>query len=275
MSIMSARRLEENGVHLVTRRGSIALTLQANLAAFGSSVDSLQVVGSARRRLSNVSDAVSRRISHTIGWRSVSASLELIVAQGSSLCGQYIRNRLKRSGIFQRKLGLKRMRSALSATCSTVLTEVYPELIALGVELEKMHPNLFTRIGRQVGCGAFSSEQTATEALHDVAREMLRFGEMTWSKIIALYAVAGAIAVDCVRQDRPQFIPSIQRAMTEILEEDLASWIQANGGWSTLATKYRPPTEKPTWHERNFVILLVICTLFVGLIAIILRSLIS
>lgn len=123
------------------------------------------------------------------------------------------------------------MRSVLSATCSTVLSEVYPELIAIGAELEKMHPNLFTRIGRQVGCGAFSSEQTAAEALHDVSREILRFGEMTWSKIIALYAVAGAIAVDCVRQDRPQFIPSIQRAMTEILEEDLASWIQANGGW--------------------------------------------
>ncbi|XP_063974106.1 bcl-2-related ovarian killer protein homolog B-like [Diachasmimorpha longicaudata] len=274
MSIMSAKRHEENGVHLVTRRGSIALTFQANLAAIGSSVDSLQVVGSARRRLSNVGGAVSRRISHTIGWRSVSASLELIVAQGSSLCGQYIRNRLKRSGIFQRKLGLKRV-TALSAACSTIITEVYPELIAIGVELEKMHPHLFTRIARQVGCGGFSCEQTAIEALHDVAREILRYGEMTWSKIIALYAVAGAIAVDCVRQDRPQFIASIQRAMTEILEEDLASWIHANGGWGTLATKYRPPTEKQTWQERNFVILLVICTLFVGLIAIILRFLIS
>lgn len=113
----------------------------------------------------------------------------------------------------------------------SVVGEVYPELTTVGSELEKMHPNLFVRIGRQIGTSTFTSEQTAAEALTDVSREMLRSGEMTWSKIIALYAVAGGIAVDCVRQGKPEFIPAVQRAMTEVLEEDLASWIQANGGW--------------------------------------------
>lgn len=54
----------------IIRRSSFALSLPANL-----------VVDSARRRLSNVSDAVSRKISHTIGWRTVSSSNELIVRQ--------------------------------------------------------------------------------------------------------------------------------------------------------------------------------------------------
>ena len=113
----------------------------------------------------------------------------------------------------------------------SVVGEVYPALTIVGSELETMHPSLFVRIGRQIGCSTFSSEQTAAEALTDISREMLRSGEMTWSKIIALYGVAGGIAVDCVRQGKPEYIPAIQRAMTEVLEEDLATWIQANGGW--------------------------------------------
>ncbi|XP_043275716.1 bcl-2-related ovarian killer protein-like [Venturia canescens] len=232
------------------------------------------VVGNARRRLSNVSDVVSRKISHTIGWRSVSASVELTVSQGSSLCAQYIRNRLKRSGIFQRKLGLKRMRSAMLLPGGSVVGEVYPELTTVGSELEKMHPNLFTRIGRQIGSSTFTSEQSAAEALTDISREMLRSGEMTWSKIIALYAVAGGIAVDCVRQGKPEFIPAVQRAMTEVLEEDLASWIQANGGWSSLVTRYRPAEKTSPWQEHRLVVYLILTTIVVILLSITIRSLV-
>ena len=67
------------------RRSSLAVPLHANLTvsatSSGTDVSPFHVVGSARRRLSNVSDVVSRKISHTIGWRTVSASVELIVSQ--------------------------------------------------------------------------------------------------------------------------------------------------------------------------------------------------
>jgi hypothetical protein len=142
-----------------------------------------------------------------------------------------MRNRLKRSGIFRRKLGLKRMRSAKLLSGGALVAEVYPELAAVGTELERMHPKLFERVGRQIGCGALRSEQRVTEALTDVAREMLRSGECSWEKIVALYAIAGGMAVDCVRQGKPEFLVAIQRAMAMVLEEDLAAWIQANGGW--------------------------------------------
>ncbi|XP_034936899.1 bcl-2-related ovarian killer protein homolog B-like isoform X2 [Chelonus insularis] len=258
------------------RRSSIALlNLPTNLTVFGSS-DGLpfQVVGSARRRLSNVGDVVSKKISHTIGWRSVSASIELAVMQGSALCGQYIKSRLKRSGIFQKKLGLKRMRSGIMTSDSTVIAEVYPVLIALGAELEKMHPNLFVKIARQIGCGSFSTEQATSEAITDVSREMLRSGEMTWSKIVALYAVAGGIAVDCVRQGKPELIATIQRAMTEVLEEDLASWIQANGGWIALSTRCRSIEDDSMWQEQNIVSLTVLVTIFIGALVILIRVLV-
>lgn len=268
----SLRGLEENAVNSVQphRRNSLALSLHSNLAGFPASnpeVSALQVVGSARRRFSNVSDVVSRKISHTIRWRTVSASVELTVSQGSSLCAQYIRHRLKRSGIFHRKLGLKRMRSAMLLPGGAIVGEVYPELTAVGTELEKMHPNLFVRVARQIGSGTFSTEQSATEAIIDVSRELIRNGEMTWSKVVALYAVAGGIAVDCVRQGKPEFLPAIQRGMNDVLEEDLAAWIQANGGWSALATRYRPPTEESPWHSRNLLLFFILIIIFLGMIS--------
>ncbi|KAK0088510.1 hypothetical protein PV325_011811 [Microctonus aethiopoides] len=248
---------------MIIRRSSFALSLPANL-----------VVDSARRRLSNVSDAVSRKISHTIGWRTVSSSNELIVRQGSALCGQYIRNRLKRSGIYQRKLGLKRMRSALMSNDLSVIDDVFPMLIHLSNELEKMHPNLFKRVARQVGCGHFSNEQTASDVITDIAREILRCGAMTWCKIVALYAVTGSVAIDCVRQGKAEFIPSIQCAMTEVLEEDLAMWIQANGGWSGLSTHCRTVEQDCAWQERGIVTLIICSTILICFISIILRILI-
>ncbi|XP_078045461.1 apoptosis regulator BAX [Augochlora pura] len=259
------------------RRNSLALSLHSNLAGFPSNnpeITPFHVVDSARRRFSNVSDVVSRKISHTIRWRTVSASIELTVSQGTALCGQYIRNRLKRSGIFHRKLGLKRMRSAMLLPGGAVVGEVYPELISVGAELEKMHPNLFNRVARQIGCGSFSSEQSASVAIADVSREMIRNGEMTWSKVIALYAIAGGIAVDCVRQGKPEFLPAIQRGMNDILEEDLAAWIQANGGWSALTTRYRPVTKETTWCTRKLVSLFIFSTMVVVIVWILIKFLI-
>ncbi|XP_015608314.1 bcl-2-related ovarian killer protein [Cephus cinctus] len=259
------------------RRSSLAASLHSNLLGLGSSSSDgspFHVVGSARRRFSNVSDVVSRKLSYTIGWRSVSASVKLTVSQGSSLCAQYIRNRLKRSGIFHRKLGLKRMRSEILLPGGSLVGEVYPELTTIGAELEKMHPNLFVRIGRQVGCGHFTTEQSASDALTDVSREMLRNGEMTWSKIVALYAVAGGIAVDCVRQGKPEFLPAIQRGMNEVLEDDLGPWIQANGGWGALTSRYRPAVKTTTWQIRKVLIFIILTIFLVGFLSLTFKALV-
>lgn len=84
---------------------------------------------SARRRLSNVSDAFSRKLSSTIGigWKQPIPTQE-IITQGKCLCGQYIRNRLKRSGMYNRKLGLQKIRSIIGTPSIHVVREVYPAL---------------------------------------------------------------------------------------------------------------------------------------------------
>lgn len=93
---------------------------------------------SARRRLSNVSDVVTRKLSNTIGWKIQSSvpTPELvaqILLQGKCLCGQYIRFRLKRAGLFTKKLGLQRLRSIIGTPSAHIVREVYPVISSVSI----------------------------------------------------------------------------------------------------------------------------------------------
>lgn len=107
---------------LAKRKFSYPISLHAS--TFLNDVSTI----SARRRLSNVSDVVSRKFSSTIGWKSPPIPTHDIVMQGKCLCGQYIRGRLKRSGIFNKKLGLQRLRSIIGTPAAHVVREVFPAL---------------------------------------------------------------------------------------------------------------------------------------------------
>ena len=60
-----------------------------------------------QRRFSNVGDAVSRKLSTTMGWRAV-VSVQEVVSQAKSLASQFIRARLKRSGAIAARHGTNR-----------------------------------------------------------------------------------------------------------------------------------------------------------------------
>ena len=101
------------------------------------------------RRFSNVAvQDAARKLSTTIGWRTV--SVQDIICQTKSLCGQYIRARLKRSGILHRKFGLQRMRSIANLPGGVIVCEIFSQLHLIGTELERMHPKLYVDICKQV-----------------------------------------------------------------------------------------------------------------------------
>lgn len=104
------------------RKFSFPVTLHSS--SFLTEVSTL----SARRRLSNVGDAVTRKLSNTIGWKVPPIPTQDIVTQGKCLCGQYIRSRLKRSGVFNKKLGLQRIRSIVGTPSIHIVREVFPTL---------------------------------------------------------------------------------------------------------------------------------------------------
>lgn len=76
-------------------------------------------VATARRRFSNVSDVVSRKLSHTIGWRTA-VPTEQIARQGKALCAQYVRWKLRRAGAYTRSCAaaLRRARAEDAAVAS-------------------------------------------------------------------------------------------------------------------------------------------------------------
>ncbi|XP_014222308.1 uncharacterized protein LOC106649423 isoform X2 [Trichogramma pretiosum] len=267
-------------------------TTSGNNGDGGNRRGSFLNIDSARRRLSNVGDAVSRKISCTIGWKT--SNVDTIVQEGVALCKYYVRNRLKRSGLLTRKIGLRRTTSsklvvesnhtaaASAATgnghsASTIWSahQMVPELAALGAELEKMYPELYDRVGRQIGCVQFTSKQRVGDALGDVVRELMqRAGGCNWSKIVAIYAVAGGLACDCVRQGNPDFLDAIYEAMENVIEEYIAPWILIRGGWSDLSAKCKT---EPHWdpEKSTYAItigLMIVCvTLVIFILVLIVR----
>lgn len=179
-----------------------------------------------KRRFSNVGD-VTRKLSTTIGWRRPS---EEVVAVGRALCTLYIRNRLKRASLFNRKLGLTRIRSTVSAipgSGGATVREVFPALACACSELERAHPKLYTNVARQAGVG---SDTGVGGLLAAIGHQLFRC-EPTWGKIVAVFSIAGGLAVDSIRTGQNENVHDLLDGMTELLEDRVAIWVAANGGW--------------------------------------------
>ncbi|XP_062556077.1 uncharacterized protein LOC134220942 isoform X2 [Armigeres subalbatus] len=220
---------------------------------------------SARRRLSNVSDVVTRKLSSTIGWKQPVLPSQDIITQGKCLCGQYIRCRLKKSGVFNRKLGLQRIRSIVGTPTIHVVREVFPALLSVGEELERMYPRVYNGVARQlsrIGRGELKTPETAPVLLSAIARDLFR-SDITWGKVVSLFAIAGGLSVDCVRQGHPDYLPKLIEGVADVIEDELVTWISENGGWVGLANKVRPPQEEVTFAGRCFVGAGLVVCLFV------------
>lgn len=236
-------------------------------AGFGSGGGSSLAVASARRRFSNVSDVVSRKLSHTIGWRTA-VPTEQIARQGKALCAQYVRWKLKRAGVYTKKCaGALRSAGSVATPASTadvggffvpppqavegsVRREVFPAVLRIGLQLERLDPKLYTAGAAAYTTAAASryhpSQQqllhrrqayrrnstTAAVVLVSVSRELFRAGaQVTWAKVVSLMCVSAGLAVDSARRGRGEQLTDLIETFGEVIEDDLAAWIHYNGGW--------------------------------------------
>ncbi|KAH8319699.1 hypothetical protein KR074_004258 [Drosophila pseudoananassae] len=164
-----------------------------------------------------------------------------IINQGKCLCGQYIRARLRRAGVLNRKV-TQRLRNILDPGSSHVVFEVFPALNSMGEELERMHPRVYTNISRQLSRAPFGELEDGDMApmlLNLVAKDLFR-SNITWGKIISLFAVCGGFAIDCVRQGHYDYLQTLVDGLAEIIEDDLVYWLIDNGGWLGLQQHIRP-----------------------------------
>ncbi|XP_030554387.1 bcl-2-related ovarian killer protein homolog B [Drosophila novamexicana] len=163
-----------------------------------------------------------------------------IINQGKCLCGQYIRARLRRAGVLNRKV-IQRLRNILEPS-SHVVYEVFPALNSMGEELERMHPRVYTNVSRQLSRAPFGELEDSDMApmlLNLVAKDLFR-SSITWGKIISIFSVCGGFAIDCVRQGHYDYLQTLVDGLAEIIEDDLVYWLIDNGGWLGLQKHIRP-----------------------------------
>lgn len=209
------------------RKFSFPVTLQSNLLNVDSIAQSY-----ARRRFSNVGD-VTRKLSSTIGWRTQNIPTDEVISQGKALCAHYIRNRLKRSGIFNKKLGLQRLRSMVGTSSGFIVRDVFPSLVCAGTELESICPKLYRNVARQSSLspgGVLVSDKAAAALLVTIGHDLLK-NDITWGKIVSIFAIAGGLAVDCVCQGHPEYMHGVLEGVEEIMEDYVADWVATSGGW--------------------------------------------
>lgn len=49
--------------------------------------------------------------------------------------------------------------------------------------------------------------------------------------MIALFAIGGGLAVDCIRQGHPEYLPKLVEGIADVIEDELATWISEKDGW--------------------------------------------
>uniref|UniRef100_A0A3Q3RY02 BCL2 family apoptosis regulator BOK a n=1 Tax=Mastacembelus armatus TaxID=205130 RepID=A0A3Q3RY02_9TELE len=175
-----------------------------------------------------------------------------LVSQGKALCRDYIHSRLNRAG-----MGWSKPEHGLAAS-GGALGEISSVLLWLGDELEYLRPNVYRNVARQLNI-TVASESVVSDAFLAVAADVFSTGGpppskssgVTWGKVVSLYAVAGALAVDCVRHGHPAMVHTIVDCMGEFVRKGLTSWLKRRGGWVDL-TKCVVNTD-PSFHSHWLV----------------------
>lgn len=149
-----------------------------------------------------------------------------LVSQSKVLCRDYIISRLNQNGLGWSKAELN-FPSSNSSIC-----EISVVLLCLGDELESIQPSLYRNVARQLNISV-AMENAVSDAFIGVATEIFATG-ITWGKIVAMYAVAGALAVDCVRQSRVNNVHVIVDSLGQLVRKYLVHWLKRRGGWTEI-----------------------------------------
>ncbi|KAM4574345.1 bcl-2-related ovarian killer protein homolog A [Fundulus diaphanus] len=149
-----------------------------------------------------------------------------LVSQAKVLCRDYIHARLNRAG-----LGWSKPEQGVAAAGGK-LAEVSAVVQWLGDELEYLRPSVYRNVARQLNI-TVAVEGVVSDAFMAIAADIFSTG-VTWGKVVSLYAVAGSLAVDCVRHGHPAMVHTIVDCMGEFVRKSLTPWLKKRGGWADI-----------------------------------------
>ncbi|CAL8344779.1 unnamed protein product [Merluccius merluccius] len=155
-----------------------------------------------------------------------SVSDKELVLQAKALCRDYVLSRLGQHGLGWVKSELP------FPSPSTALAEVSLVLLYLGDELECTHPGLYRNVARQLNISV-AMENMVSDAFIAVATEIFATG-ITWGRVVSMFAVAAALAVDCARQGRPSTVLILVDSLGQVVRRYLVPWLKRKGGWTEI-----------------------------------------
>ncbi|KAM7379329.1 hypothetical protein PAMP_004892 [Pampus punctatissimus] len=169
-----------------------------------------------------------------------------LVSQSKALCRDYILSKLNQNG-----LGWSKSELSLSPS-NVALSEVSLVLLCLGDELESIQPSLYRNVARQLNISV-AMENMVSDAFIGVATEIFSTG-ITWGKVVSIYAVAGALAVDCVRQGYPTTVHILVDSLGQVVRKYLVHWLKRRGGWAEMTKCVVKKDLTPEHHWLSSVI---------------------
>ena len=102
--------------------------------------------------------------------------------------------------------------------------------------LEVCYPGLYTDLSRHVNT-SFASKSEVNDVFIGVSSEILSKG-VNWARIVALYTFSGALAAECYKRDKKEFVAEMDEWMFEFAALHLVDWIKRKGGWVSSAIEF-------------------------------------
>ena len=146
---------------------------------------------------------------------------EEVTQQSKVLVQEYIYQRLNKQNLLTMKAEIR----GAAARHSDVSLEIQ----LIGGELEKMYPDLYSSVSKQINV-TMSTADIVRKTFASLAEQLFKTS-ITWGKVVALFSLAGAFAVDCVSQGHPNYVTAVVESFTEAVKTHLDTWIIRQGGW--------------------------------------------
>jgi Bcl-2-related ovarian killer protein len=121
-------------------------------------------------------------------------------------------------------------------------SDVSMDIQRIGAELESTYPSLYVNLSSQIGM-PLRSDIAVRKAMIYIGDFMFRNSVVTWGRIIGLFAVAAAVARECVQNKRGNQVPIIVKVVSELIERHAAIWICRQGGWVAIVKALRSVKE--------------------------------
>jgi len=156
-----------------------------------------------------------------------------IVSQATILCEDYIYNKLR--SVEPNKNGDGVKASVQQHWGLRIPTDASLEIQKLGAMMETKYPSLYVNISHQIMM-PLRSDVAVRKAMICIGDYMFKNSIVTWGRIVGLFAVAGAIAAECVESGHSQHICAIVSVFSELIERHASIWICRQGGWVSFTS---------------------------------------